>query len=158
MKISMMYDAVFRVEVNPMDKMKAEADLVATYETASNVGSHIIRVTAQHMARNAKSVGKTTTLRQSVKVINVTSVPVYISQRKEKVKRFHEINEEKSESMDDLADQVQSLFYSNVQFNSVNNRRHTEIECNTPNEKVSRETFKVDTEADRNLMPISMFM
>ena len=35
---------------------------------------------------------------------------------------------------------------------------HTEIECKTPNGKVSKETFKVDTGADGNLMPISMSM
>ena len=53
--------------------------------------------------------------------------------------------------MDDMADQVQSLFYNDVHFNSVNTRMHTEIECKTPNGKVSRETFKVDTGADGNL-------
>ena len=31
--------------------------------------------------------------------------------------------------MDDLADQVQSLFYHDVHFNSINTRMHTEIEC-----------------------------
>ena len=76
------------VEVNPKEKIKAEADLVATYKTASTVESHIIRVTAQHMAKNAKSVGKKITLRLSVKVINVTPVPADISQRKEKGKDF----------------------------------------------------------------------
>ena len=35
---------------------------------------------------------------------------------------------------------------------------HTSIECKTPDGKVSRETFKVDTGTDVNLMPISMFM
>ena len=44
--------------------------------------------------------------------------------------------------MGDLADQVQSLFYNDIHFNSVNARMH----------------FKVDTGVDGNLMPISMFM
>ena len=60
--------------------------------------------------------------------------------------------------MEDLADQVQSLFYHNVHFNSVNTRMHTQIDCKTPDGKVSREIFKVDIGADGNLMPISMFM
>ena len=76
------------VEANPKEKIKAEADLVVAYEIASTVGSHIIRVIAQHMARNSKSVGKTTTSRWSVKATNVTPVPVDISQRKEKGKGF----------------------------------------------------------------------
>ena len=58
-------------------------------------------------------------------------------------KRFHEISKEKSESMDDLADQVQSLFYNDVHFNSVNTRMHTEIEYKTPGGKVLRETIQV---------------
>ena len=61
--------------------------------------------------------------------------------------------------MDDLADQVQSLFYHDVHFNSINMRMYTEIECKTsPNGNVSRQTFKVDTGADWNLMPITMFV
>ena len=75
-----------------------------------------------------------------------------------KGKRFHEINEEKNDSMDDLADQVQSLFYHDVHFNSINMRMYTEIECKTsPTGKMTKQTFKVDTGADGNLMPITMF-
>ena len=73
-----------------------------------------------------------------------------------KGKRFHEINEEKNKSMDDLANQVQSLFYHNVHFNSINTRMYTEIECKTPGVK-SKQTFKVNTWANGNLMPITMF-
>ena len=60
--------------------------------------------------------------------------------------------------MDDLADQDQSLFYHDVHFNSINTRLHTEIECKTcPNGNVTRQTFKVNTGANGNLMPITMF-
>lgn len=34
---------------------------------------------------------------------------------------------------------------------------HTEKECKTPVGEVSKQTFKVDTSADGNLMPITMF-
>ena len=58
--------------------------------------------------------------------------------------------------MDDLADQVQSLFYHNVHFNNVNMRMHSELSCEIPDGKVSKPTFKIDTGADGNLMPITM--
>ena len=73
-----------------------------------------------------------------------------------KGKRFHEVNEEKNESMDDLADQVQPLFYHYVHFNSINMRMYTEIESKIPEGVKSKQTFKVDTGANGNLMPITM--
>ena len=81
-----------------------------------------------------------------------------IPKKGQKGKRFNNINQEKIVSMDNLADQVQSLFYHNVHFNSINTRMHTEIECRTnPNGNVIKQTFKFDTGADGNLMPITMF-
>ena len=59
--------------------------------------------------------------------------------------------------MDDLAEQVQSLFYNNVHFNSINARMHTTLKCETPDGWSSDQIFKIDTGADGNLMPISMF-
>ena len=59
--------------------------------------------------------------------------------------------------MDDLADQVQSLFYHDMHFNNVNTRIHTELGCETSQNR-SKQVFKVDTGADGNLMPITMFM
>ena len=59
--------------------------------------------------------------------------------------------------MDDLADQVQSLFYYDVHFNDVNTRIHTELGCEMSQNR-SKQVFKVDTGADGNLMPITMFM
>ena len=59
--------------------------------------------------------------------------------------------------MDDLTEQVQSLFYNDIHFNSVNSRMHTTLNCMTPDGRSSDQTFKVDTGADGNLMPISMF-
>ena len=74
-----------------------------------------------------------------------------------KGKKFHEINESEDNGMDDLADQVQSLFYHDVYFNNVNMRMHTELGCETSQSK-SKQVFKIDTGADGNLMPITMFM
>ena len=59
--------------------------------------------------------------------------------------------------MDDLTEQVQSLFYNDVHFNSINARIHTTLKCEPPDEWSSNQIFKIDTEADGNLMPISMF-
>ena len=59
--------------------------------------------------------------------------------------------------MDDLADQVQSLFYNEVHFNAVNVRMHTTLSCVSPDGWSSDQVFKIDTGADGNLMPIRMF-
>ena len=76
-----------------------------------------------------------------------------------KGKKFHEINETESNDngMDDLADQVQSLFYHGMHFNNVNTRMHTELGCEMSQSR-SKQVFNVDMGADRNLMPITMFM
>ena len=60
--------------------------------------------------------------------------------------------------MDDLADQVQSLFYHDIHFNTINTHMHTRLECKTPHGLKSKEMFKMDTGADGNLMPITMFV
>ena len=59
--------------------------------------------------------------------------------------------------MDDLADQVQSLFYHDMYFNNVNMRMHTELGCEMSQNR-SKQVFKMDTGVDGNLMPITMFM
>ena len=59
--------------------------------------------------------------------------------------------------MDDLAEQVQSLFYNDVHFNTINSRMHTTLHSTTPDGWSSDQTFKVEPGADGNLMPISMF-
>ena len=70
--------------------------------------------------------------------------------------KFHEVNEQ-NEVMDDLAEQVQSLFYNDVHFNAIKARMHTTLKCKSPDGWSSDQTFKIDTGADGNLMPISMF-
>ena len=59
--------------------------------------------------------------------------------------------------MDDLADQVQSLFYHDVHFNNIYMRMHTELGCEMSQNK-SKQVFKIDTGVNGNLMPITMFM
>ena len=59
--------------------------------------------------------------------------------------------------MDDLADQVQSLFYHDVHFNNINMRMHTELGWGMSQSR-SKQVFKIDTGMDGNLMPITMFM
>ena len=72
-------------------------------------------------------------------------------------KKFHEINEDEGEVMNDLSDQVQALFYNDVHFNAVNARMHTTLQCVTPDGRSTDQVFKIDTGADGNLMPIKMF-
>ena len=74
-----------------------------------------------------------------------------------KGKKFHEVNKEEDGIIDDLSEQVQALFYNDVHFNMINKRMHTLINCETPDGRLSEQTFKIDTGADGNLMPITMF-
>ena len=79
-----------------------------------------------------------------------------LRQEKGKGKKFHEVNEDDG-VMDDLTKQVQSLFYNDVHFNVINTRMHTLIKCETPDGRSSDQTFKIDTGAGGNLMPVTMF-
>ena len=76
------------VEINSEAKGWVEANHQVAYVIANTVESPTIKEIVQLLAKNAKSVERTITLRLSVKVINVTPVPVDISQRKEKGKDF----------------------------------------------------------------------
>ena len=59
--------------------------------------------------------------------------------------------------MNDLSNQVQALFYNCIHVNAVNARMHTKLKCVTPDGRSTDQTFKIDTGADGNLMPIKMF-
>ena len=113
------------------------------------------------MAKSAKNVVTTTTLNLSVKVIRMKAIPKRDQSKhrskKGKGKRFQEVNEDSEGVMDDLTEQVQSLFYNDVRFNAINTRMHTVIKCETPDGRFSENRFKIDTWADGNLMRISMF-
>ena len=60
-------------------------------------------------------------------------------------KKFHEINEDEGEVMNDLSNQVQALFYNDVHFNAVNARMHTTLKCVTPDGWSTDQIFKIDT-------------
>ena len=77
---------------------------------------------------------------------------------KAKGKKIHKVTEEQNNAMDDLADQVQSLFYHDIHSNAINMWMHTRLECETPDGLKTNETFKIDTGADGNFMPITMFV
>ena len=62
-------------------------------------------------------------------------------------KKFHEINEDEREVMNDLSDQVQALFYNEIHVNAVNARMHTTLKCVTPDGWSSDQVFKIDTGA-----------
>ena len=49
--------------------------------------------------------------------------------------------------MDNLADQVQSLFYHDVHFNNINMRMHTELGCEMSQSR-SKQVFKIDMGVD----------
>ena len=59
--------------------------------------------------------------------------------------------------MDDLAEQLQSLFYNDVHFNALKARMHTTLKCETPDGWSSDQIFKIDKGVDGNLMLISIF-
>ena len=132
-------------------KAKVEADHQAACAIVNIVGSPTIKEIVQLLARSGKSAERTTILNLYVRVlIDVMLVPIDRDLKKGKGKRFHEVNEQRDKVMDDLVDQVQSLFYNDVNFESVNKRMHTSIHCETPNGKFSCQTFKIDTWADGN--------
>ena len=94
----------------------------------------------------------------NVKVVTLESSCSRPKKKGHKGKRFHEVNEEQnSGTMDNLTDQVQSLFYHDMHFNAVNTQMYTDIDCKTRTGDVSKQTFNIDTGADGNLMPITMF-
>ena len=146
------------VEANLEVRVKAGVDPPVLLKIASTVANRITKGTAQLLAKDAKSVAKITILKEFAKVVQIAgNIIVDKTQNKGKGKKFHEVNEQSEEVMDDLAEQVQSLFYNDVHFNVINTRMHTLIKCETPDGQPSDHTLKVDTGADGNLMPMSMF-
>ena len=75
------------------------------------------------MVKSAKGAAETITSNWCAEVVmvmkNMNVILATQGQGKAiRQKDFHEINEEKNESMDDLAYQVQSLFYHDMHFNA----------------------------------------
>ena len=85
---------------------------------------HIAEEIVLHMTKSAKTAaGKITSNLFAGVVVMINNHSCSRPKKGQKSKLFNEINEEKNESMDDLADQVQSLFYHYVHFNSINTLR-----------------------------------
>ena len=121
------------VETNPVVKVRTEnIQVVQVKPFVNTVASHIHGEIVQHMGRSAKSVAKTITLRLYAEVmlilINVTQdaqdpkkarVREKSSMKWLKIKMRWKI----------FADQVQSLFYHDIHFNSVDTGMHTKLGC-----------------------------
>ena len=78
---------------------------------------------------------------------------------KGKGKKFREItDEQKNDTLDNLADQVQSMFYHDIHVNVENTHMHTRLDCEMKQGLKSNEVFKIDTGDDGNLIPMTMFI
>ena len=139
-------------------KAKVEANHQAAYGIVNIVESPTIKEIVWLLARSPKKCKKDNHFKSVCKSTDRCDASINRQRpKKGKGKRFHGVNEQKDEVMDDLADQVQSLFYNDVHFDAVNMRMHTSIKCETPDCRTTSQTFKIDTGADGNLMPIGMF-
>ena len=120
----MTYDAIYR------GRNKSRGESCGRNRSSSNnksckyCGKMYSKGNCAAYGKNVENVEEKTTLNLSVEVVEIVMINetiVILGQGKaKKGKRFHEINEEISDSMDDLADQVQSFFYHDVHFNSIN--------------------------------------
>ena len=120
--------------------------------------SHIIRVTGPAYGKKCQKFGKENHFKVVCKSNKHDPSTSRYNLKKGKGKRFYEVNEQNNdEVMVTSHDQVQSLLYNDIHFNSVNTRMHISIKCQTPDGKTCSQTFKIDTGADGNLMPITMF-
>ena len=137
-----------------------ETALIAMAEHVSIVEGLTAKVTAWHLARNAKNAAKINTLKLCVKVVMGAQIDVSSQSRPKrkghKGKKIHKVTE--NNDMEDLPDQVQSLFYHDMHFNAVNMQMYTKLECEILHGLKTNETFKIDTGADGNFMPVMMFV
>ena len=136
------------IEVDQSFKARAKAEVGPTVQYA--IANILVRPTTKHF----KAVCTSSSNNNEGNSKGDHSKQRY---KKGKGKRFHEVSEDSEGVMDDLTEQLQSLFYNDVQFNAINTGMHTAVKCETADGKCSENTFKIDTGADGNLMPISMF-
>ena len=156
--MSMMYDAVFRGRKKSKNKNHNRGRSNSNVRSCKYCGKGHSHRYCPVFGKKYQKCGKDNHFKAVCKSEKCNFSTSRSRPKKGKGKKFHEINEQKDEVMDNLADQVQSLFYHDFRFNSVNTRMHTLIECQTPEGKKSLQTFKIDTGADGNLMPISIFL
>ena len=145
------------VEENLEARVKAEVDPLVIFKTANTVEKVTTKVIVLPLGKKCGKCGKDNHFKLSVNPQKKRDhdSSKHIPKGKGK-KRFYEVNEDEG-VMDDLAKQVQSLFYNDIHFNAVNSRMHTTLKCQTPDGWSSDQVFKIDTGEEGNLMPISMF-
>ena len=106
-----------------------EITQIAVQVETVNIVENLIRgELAQYMVRNAKIVTKITTLKLCVKVDPLTNmIQADPDPRKRVQEKSPMMVTETNNEIEDIVDQVQSLFYHDVHFNSVNIRMHTKV-------------------------------
>ena len=146
---------IIGVEENLGVKVRAEVDPQAIFTIVSTVERATTKAIVLLLVKNVENVAKTTTSRLFANP-QTREIAANTGPKQKEKRNFIKINEEEG-VMDDLTEQVQSLFYNDVNFNAVNARMHTTLKCETPDGQSSDQVFKIDTGADGNLMPIKMF-
>ena len=82
-----MIQSIPEAEANTGAKAKAEVDLTVIFAIASIAESHTAGEIVLHMAKNARSVAKTTTLNRFAKVAIAIPIEIIAKQEGRKVKR-----------------------------------------------------------------------
>ena len=116
------------IEENLGVKARAAVDPQAISIIASIVGRATTKEIVLLLVRNVGNVARRTTSRLFANQAQIEEIAANTGPRAKGKKKFHEINEEEG-VMDDLTEQVQSLFYNDVHFNAVNARMHTTLKC-----------------------------
>ena len=159
-KTTITYDVVNHGRSKSKSKNHGQAGPKVQLEIPSIVEKATTVVIAQHLVKNALNAAKKNHFKSVCKAGGSNNDKHDHSRsrsKKKKGKKFHEVNKTENTEMDDLQEQVQSLFYHDVHFNNVNIRMHTKLQCETKSRNKSKQVFKIDTGVDGNLMPITMF-
>ena len=75
--------------------------------------------------------------------------------------KYIEVNVDQESSndsqIDEITSKVRSMYYNDVHFNSVNTHMHIKLNTKSCNGNSLKTSFKVDTGADGNLLPLGEF-
>ena len=118
----MLFTATIGVEANPGTRIRDIVGPKVQLETLSIVEKATTMVTAQHSVKNALKCSKKNHFKSVCKAGGSNNDKHNHSRTRSKKsnkgKKFHEVNETENTDMDDLQEQVQSLFYHDVHFNN----------------------------------------
>ena len=156
----MTYDAIFRGR-DKSQRNKSRFHSHSNGTTCKYCGRSHNRGNCPAFGKKCQKCGRENHFKAVCKSGNENCKPSHSRPKKGKGKgkRFHEVTEDQNSSaMDNLADQVQSLFYHDIHFNAINTWMHTRLECEAPHGLKTNEIFKIDTGVDGNLMLITMFV